>query len=78
MAAIAAAEVARSANIGVIMVVKFIASNGLGSLETTIVLPGIKIFLEENKDFLTKLDLPFGRSSLDKKSLFSSRKIRFS
>ena len=61
MAAIAAAEVAKSAKIGVTIRVKLIASKGLGSLETTMVLPGIKIFLEENNDFFTKLDLPLGR-----------------
>ena len=41
----AAAEVARSARIGVIIDVRLIASNGLGSRETTIVLPGISKLL---------------------------------
>ena len=58
----AAADVARSASIGVIIWVIFIASNGLGSRDTTIVLPGINIFLEENKERFTKLDLPFGNT----------------
>ena len=57
----AAADVARSARIGVIIEVKLIASNGLGSRETTIVLPGMSRLLEEKRDFLTKLDLPSGR-----------------
>lgn len=36
----AAAEVAKSASIGVIILVRLMASNGLESLEITIVLPG--------------------------------------
>ena len=56
----AAADVAKSASIGVMICVILIASNGRGSRDTTMVLPGIKIFLEENRDRFTKLDLPFG------------------
>ena len=40
IAAIAAAEVARSANIGVIIWARFIPSKFREALETTIVLPG--------------------------------------
>ena len=60
MAAIAAADVAKSANMGVIIWVKLIASNGRESLEITIVLPGIIVLLEEKKDLLTNSDLPSG------------------
>jgi hypothetical protein len=44
----------------VIIVVIFIASNGLESLGTTIVLPGKRLSLELNKLFLNNLDCPFG------------------
>ena len=57
----AAAEVAKSARIGVITCVRLIASNGLGSRETTIVLPGIIILLDVKKDFFINDDLPFGK-----------------
>ena len=40
--------------------VRFTASNGRGSLETTIVLPGNKIFFEGKRLFLINCDLPSG------------------
>ena len=52
MAAIAAAEVARSARIGVIILVKLIASKFLVLLDTTMVLPGSKLEKFPNNLFL--------------------------
>ena len=49
----AAAEVARSAKIGVIICVRLIASKGLESLEITTVLPGIISLLDPNRLLLT-------------------------
>lgn len=46
----AAAEVARSANIGVIIRVRLMASNGLESLEITIVLPGKMYVFDPKRD----------------------------
>ena len=55
MAAIAAAEVARSASMGVIICVNFTPSNGLGFLGTTIVLPGSMALFEPKKLFFETL-----------------------
>ena len=49
----AAAEVAKSAKIGVIILVKLIASNGLESLEITIVLPGKMYVFDPKRDLWT-------------------------
>ena len=61
-AAIAAADVAKFAKIGVMVLVITNQSKGLGSLGTTIVLPGIKFecLLEVDLLFI-KYDSPFGR-----------------
>ena len=61
IAAIAAADVARSAKIGVIICARFIPSKGLDSLETTIVLPGSILFLEEKKVLSAIFDCPLDR-----------------
>ena len=60
MAAIAAAEVARSASMGVIICVNLTPSNGLGFLGTTIVLPGSITLFEPKKLLLTKELFPLG------------------